>query len=166
MRRKTRMMILFISICLSFTVVAGGFCQEYESLKGLTSVKAVFDFRIADPKSAAFHLKAIRDTCRDKSIMAVTKKPDSVVVFTGASVKLLSKKKEGFSPEDQKVLDEIGATLSEMSKDGIKLEICLFASKVFGVDPASVLPGLRPVPNGWISLIGYEAKGYSLVPIY
>jgi intracellular sulfur oxidation DsrE/DsrF family protein len=168
MKRETRimMMSLFISVCLSFAVVAGGFCQDYESLKGLKSVKAVFDFRMADPKSAAFHLKAIRDTCRDKSIMAITKKPGSVVIFSGPSVRLLSKKKEGFSPEDQKILDEIAATLSEMSKDGIKLEICLFASKVFGVDPSSVLPGIRPVPNGWVSLIGYEAKGYSLVPVY
>ncbi len=74
--------------------------------------------------------------------------------------------KEGFSPEEQNNLDEIATTISEMSKDGTKLEICLFAAKVFGVDPASVLAGIKHVPNGWVSLIGYEAKGYSLVPVY
>jgi intracellular sulfur oxidation DsrE/DsrF family protein len=52
-----------------------------------------------------------------------------------------------------------------MAKDGIKLEICLFAVKVFGMESSTILPEIKQVGNGWISLIGYEAKGYSLVPI-
>jgi hypothetical protein len=96
--------------------------------------------------------------------MAVTKKPAFVVIFMGPSVRLISKKKEGFSPEEQKALDEIAATISEMSKDGIKLEICLFAAKVFNVDPSSICSITSS--QCWVSLIGYEAKGYSLVPAY
>jgi intracellular sulfur oxidation DsrE/DsrF family protein len=163
---RTIMIILFLSTCLTFLVVTQGFGEEYEALKGLKSIKAVFDVRIGNPKSAALNLKLIHDTCKDKNIIAVTKKPAFVVIFIGPSVKLISKKKEGFSPEEQKNLDEIATAISEMSKDGIKLEICLFAAKVFGVDPASVLPGIKHVPNGWVSLIGYEAQGYSLVPAY
>jgi intracellular sulfur oxidation DsrE/DsrF family protein len=163
---RTIMIGLFFSICFSFALVASGFCQEYDSLKGLKSVKAVFDVRIGNPKSAALNLKLIQDTCKDKNIIAVTKKPAFVVIFMGPSVKLISKKREGVSSEEQKQLDEIARTVSEMSKDGIKMEICLFAAKVFGVDPASVLPGIKHVPNGWVSLIGYEAHGYSLVPAY
>jgi intracellular sulfur oxidation DsrE/DsrF family protein len=87
-------------------------------------------------------------------------------VFIGPSVKLISKNREGFSPEDQKSLDEIANTISAMSKDGINLEICLVAAKVFNVDPASVLPEIKRVGNGWISMIGYQAQGYSLVPVY
>ena len=167
MKRESRtIMSLFFSICFLFAFVVSGFCEEYESLKGLKSVKAVFDFEIGKPESAALHLKVIHDTCKDKNIMAVSKKPATVVIFLGPSVKLMSKKREGFSPEDQKQLDEIARTISGMSKDGIKLEICLVAAKLFGVDPASVLPGIKPVPNGWVSLIGYETKGYSLVPAY
>jgi len=168
MKRESRtiMVSLFFSICLSYVVVANGFCEEYEALKGLKSIKAVFDVRINNPKSAALNLKLVHDTYKDNKIMAVAKKPAFVVIFIGPSVRLISKKKEGFSPEEQKALDEIAATISEMSKDGIKLEICLFATKVFNVDPASVLPGIKHVPNGWVSLIGYEAKGYSLVPAY
>jgi intracellular sulfur oxidation DsrE/DsrF family protein len=168
MKRESRMIMigLFLSACLIFVAATQGFGEEYEALKGLKSIKAVFDVRVANPKSAALNLKLIRDTYKDKNIMAVTKKPAFVVIFIGPSVRLISKKKEGFSPEDQKTLDEIATTISEMSKDGIRLEICLFAAKVFGVDSASVLPGIKKVPNGWVSLIGYEAKGYSLVPAY
>jgi intracellular sulfur oxidation DsrE/DsrF family protein len=94
------------------------------------------------------------------------KKPAFVVVFMGPSVKLVSKNREGFSPDDHKTLDEIANTLSAMSKDGIKLEICLVAVKVFNVDPASVLPEIKRVGNGWISMAVYQAQGYSLVPVY
>lgn len=168
MKRESRTVAfsLFFLICLSFVVVANGFCEEYAALKGLKSVKAVFDVRIANPKSAALHLKLIHNTFKDKSIMSITKKPAFVVAFIGPSVKLVSKNRDGFSAEDQKALDEIAGTVSEMVKSGIRLEICLVAAKVFGVDPASILPGIKHVPNGWISLIGYEAKGYSLVPAY
>jgi intracellular sulfur oxidation DsrE/DsrF family protein len=53
-----------------------------------------------------------------------------------------------------------------MSKEGIRFEICMVAVKVFGVEASSILPEIKQVHNGWISLIGYQAKGYSLVPVY
>jgi len=168
MKKESRKLILslILSTCLAFVATTHGLAADYESLKGLKSVKAVFDFRISNPQSAALHLKALYDTCKDKSIMAATKKPAFAVIFSGPSVKLMTKNKEGFSPEEQKSLDEIANTISIMAKDGIRIEICLVAANLFRVDPGSFLPGLKPVPNGWVSLIGYEAKGYSLVPAY
>jgi len=166
MRARTICTVLFLSILVSFVSLAGAYGGDYEALKGLKEIKAVFDIRIAEPKSALVHLKLVHQTFLDKDLRAVSKNPSFVVVFIGPSVKLISNNKEGFSPEDQKVLDEIAGTLSDMSKDGIELEVCLFAAKLLGVDPASILPGIKQVGNGWISEIGYQAKGYSLVPAY
>ena len=53
-----------------------------------------------------------------------------------------------------------------MSEDGIKLEICQLAAYAFGVDINAIVPGLLLVTNGWISLIQYQAQGYSLIPVY
>jgi len=168
MKRESRARILsvLVSICLSFVVAANASGEDYEALKGVKSVKAVFDVRISNPKSAALHLEIIHETFKDKDLTAVAGKPTFVVVFVGPSVRLISKQREGFSPEERTILDEIARTISEMSKDGITLEICLVAAKVFGVDPGSVLAEVQHVGNGWISSIGYQAKGYSLVPAY
>jgi len=168
MKRESRARILsvLVSICLSFVVVANASGEDYESLKGLKSVMAVFDVRINNPKSAALHLQLIHETFKDKDLTAVAGKPTFVVVFVGPSVRLISKQREGFSPEEHTLLNEIVRTISDMSKDGIKFEMCLVAARVFGVDPASVLPEVQHVGNGWISSIGYQAKGYSLVPAY
>jgi intracellular sulfur oxidation DsrE/DsrF family protein len=141
------------------------FSEEYSSLKGKKSVKAVFDFERGNPQGAVRALKAIHQTFMDKNIQAITKNPDFVVVFVGPSVKLTSKNKGGFTAEDQKILDEFASTISEMSQIGIKFEICLFAVKAFGVEPSSILPEIKQVGIGLISLIGLQAGGYSLVPI-
>lgn len=167
MERKTRILVSIV-VASVFMLAAFGsaFAATYESLAGMKSIKAIFDVRAANAKSAAMQLKLIHDTYKDKSIRAVSKKPSFIVAFMGPSVKLLSKDKQGVSVEDQKSMDEIAQTVQAMAKDGIKLEVCDFAANVFGVDPASMLPEIKHVPNGWISLIGYQARGYSLVPVY
>ena len=158
-------MSVFLTVCL-ITVTAGDICsEEYSALKGLKSVKAVFDFELGNPHSALIHLQVIHQTFKDKNIWMGKKKPDIAVVFIGPSVKLVSKNRGDFSADDQKILNEFASTISAMAKDGIKFEICLIAVKVFGVEPSSILPEIKQVGNGWISLIGYETRGYALVPV-
>jgi intracellular sulfur oxidation DsrE/DsrF family protein len=53
-----------------------------------------------------------------------------------------------------------------MSNDDIHFEVCLFTAKVFGVEPASILPESKRVDNGWISKIGKQSRGYLLVRVY
>jgi intracellular sulfur oxidation DsrE/DsrF family protein len=164
MKRKIITLLnLFIAISL-LCAVSTVSAEEYKAMKGIKSAKAVFDQRGSNPKSVALHLKVIHQTYKELAVMK--KNPVFVVVFIGPSVKLISKNREGFPPEDQKSLDEIANTISSMSKDGINLEICLVAAKLLNVDPVSVLPEIKRVENGWISMIGYQAQGYSLVPVY
>lgn len=164
-RARTKTKILFaVFLLFAATLWSVASAAEYEALKGVKSAKAVFDFRIGQPQSGALHLKLIHQTYKD--LRTANKTPEVVVVFLGPAVKLISKNREGFAPEDQKLLDEIASTVSAMSKDGMKFEICMVAVKVFNVDPTSVLPEIKKVENGWIQIIGYQAQGYSLVPAY
>jgi intracellular sulfur oxidation DsrE/DsrF family protein len=162
---RIALMSVLLTVCLLMVSIGNGSSEEYSTLKGLKSVKAVFDFELANPKSALIHLQVIQQTFKDKNMWVSGKKPEIVIVFIGPSVKLVTKDRSGFKEEDQQTLDEIGKTITELAKDGVKLEICLIAVKVFGVEPSSLLPEIKQVGNGWISLIGYEAKGYSLVPV-
>jgi intracellular sulfur oxidation DsrE/DsrF family protein len=112
-------------------------------MKGLKSIKAVFDLRMSSAKSAALHLDLIHKTFKGKAVASVTKKPEFVVVFLGPAVKFISTSREGIAPEDHKTLDAIAGTISKMAKDGIKLEICLVAARIFKVDPATILPEIK-----------------------
>lgn len=166
MKRSAHITIMSILlICLLVVTAGNAFSEEYVALKGLKSVKAVFGFEKGNPQNALIHLRVIHQSFKDKSIWMGNKKPEIVVVFYGPSVKLVSQNREGFAAADQKILDEYASTLSAMAKDGIKFEVCLIALKFAGVEPASILPEIKPVGNGWISVIGYQARGYSFVPV-
>jgi intracellular sulfur oxidation DsrE/DsrF family protein len=161
---KSKAIYLLVSLAFILTFTLQASAGDYKSLEGVKSVKAIFDFRIDNPGSALVHIKLIHDTFKDKAIMA--EKPKFAVVFMGPSVKLLSKNRDGFSPEDQKTLEEMDKVIAAMSKDGIQLEICMFAANLFGIAPDSILPELHHVGNGWIDSIGYQAKGYALIPVF
>ena len=138
--------------------------EEYNAMKGVNSVNAIFDMRIGNPQSAVLHLNLIYNTFEE--LVAMKKNPVFVVVFIGGAVKLISNDHSGFNTEEQKSLKQIAGIVSRMSKAGIRVEVCLVAAKVLGVEPASILSEIERVGNGWISEIGYQSRGYSLVPVY
>lgn len=154
-----------LALCMLVSTAGTVYGEEYAALKGLKSVKAVFSFEIGSPQSALAHLQVIQQTFQDKNFRMGSKKPELVVVFYGPSVKLASRNREGFAAADQKTLDEYARTVSAMAGDGVKFEICRIAMKFAGVEPASLQPEIKPVGNGWISVIGYQARGYSLIPV-
>lgn len=167
--RSITITVLLVAGSISLTVPiawaqVGNPVEEYAALKGVKSTKIVFDVRTGVPKVAALQLKLIRQTHKD--LVAGRKTPLSTVVFIGQSVKLVSSNREGFTPEELPLLDEIASAVSALSKDGIGLELCLVAARVHKVEPASIFPEITKVENGYISIIGYQAKGYSLVPVY
>jgi intracellular sulfur oxidation DsrE/DsrF family protein len=166
MKRNPRPMIIVI-ILLIWCLLSSGiaYSEGSEALKDLKLVKAVIDFKTGNPKKALIYLSLIGDTFKDRNIQAVTTQPDFVVNFGGDSVKLLAKGTKGFSPEEQKTINEIRDKVSALAKEGIKFEYCTYAGNLFGVEPADV-EGVRVVDNGWVSVIGYQARGYSLVPAY
>jgi intracellular sulfur oxidation DsrE/DsrF family protein len=159
--------IVVMSIAAFFLVLSSlsfASAQEYDAMTGVNSVDAIFDMRDGNPQTAGIHLNLIHNTY--KELIAMKKNPVFVVVFMGSAVKLISSDRSAFSAEEQKSLKEIASIISRMSKAGIRVEVCLFAVKLLGVEPASILPEIERVGNGWISEIGYQARGYSLVPVY
>jgi intracellular sulfur oxidation DsrE/DsrF family protein len=161
-----------MAIVFMAAVALGGYlstpasAQDYPALKGVEEIKAIFDFRDGTAGSALIHLKLVDMILNDASIKAVSKKPDLVVVFMGKSVTLLSKNRSGFSDAENQALEKFDKLISKLNEQGVKLEVCGIALDYFNVDPESVPAALKHVPNGWISSIGYQARGYNLVPAF
>jgi len=168
MNRKTRVFIhgavITIFICMFGTIIVQA--AEYAALKGLNDVKVVFDVRSKKVKSAAIQLDLIHQTYNDPALRKITAQPQFIVVFGGAAVQFVSSNTEGFSADEKELIGPIARKIGEMKKEGIQFEICMFAADLYNVDPATVLPEIQQVGNGWISLIGYQATGYSLVAAY
>ncbi len=168
MRRRSPAIAASLLAAIFMFSVAGFTAQaeEYGILKGAKSVDAVFDFRAGNPETVAILLDMMLQTVKDLKTLEGVEEPSFSVVFIGPSVKLITTRGAEFFPEQKEALSKIANTVTEMSKAGVDLEICLAAAGLFGVDPATVLPEIKRVPNGLVSLIGYQEKGYSLVPVY
>ena len=139
--------------------------NDQVALGDLKVGKGVFLVDIGDAKKLNFYLDVIQGTYKGMKEQGV--EPDFILVFIGPSVKYLSTSP---SPETEQeaggVLMEIESNVEALAVLGVKQEICAVATRVFGIDNKTLLPGLTPVGNGFISLIGYQSQGYHLVPVY
>jgi len=157
----TIVVVLFALALSAVPAAAGG----YPALEGLNGISAVFDVSLGTPAKANVVFGAVKMVYTDESTLALPEPPKIAIVFSGPAVNLITTHREGLSDDDLKALDTFAATLRQMKKDGVTLEVCDYALKVMGVDPASIMPEVDHVGNGFISIVGYQAKGYSLVTI-
>ena len=138
---------------------------EYAALEGVKRLKTVFDVSQGSPQTANIVFWAVNNVNDDKSVRALSEPPQVAVVFHGPAVKMISTDRSGFKESDSEALDKFTNMIQQMKKDGVKFEVCDYALKVLGVDPKTVLPEVDHVGNGFISIAGYQAQGYSLITI-
>ena len=134
--------------------------NTYRSMEGVSSVKTVFDFRVGDPEVAKAHLNLIHGMLDNPSMIREREQPEIVIVLLGPSVNLVSADK---MKQESGSKAAIAKKISAMDSDGVRFEVCMTAAHVHEVSAESILPEIVQVGNGWISLIGYQQKGYSVI---
>lgn len=139
--------------------------DEYAALEGVKGVKTVFDVSQGSPQTANIVFWAVNNVNEDKSVRALSESPQVAVVFHGPAVKMISTDRNGFKASDTEALDTFANRVRQMKKDGVTFEVCDYALKVMGIDPDTVLPEVDHVGNGFISIAGYQSKGYSVITI-
>lgn len=165
----TRVRHFFAIVAMTFVIAliaTPAISSDYAALDGVKGVKAVFDVSQGSPQTANLVFWAVNNVNDDASVRSLSEPPKVAVVFHGSAVKMISTDRRGFKASDNKSLDEFANMIRQMKKDGVQFEVCDYALKVMGVDPNSVLPEVDHVGNGFISIAGYQAQGYSVVAIH
>jgi len=161
---KKLALLLFLSLLALGSVHAADKPNDADALRGVKTGKVIFDINMAEPKKMTLYLMVIRETVEDLKRQGV--KPDVILAFRGLSVKLISKDREQMELTDFDHLDRIAGQLAELQQAGVRMEACSVATRLFGVDNGSLLDGIKPVGNTFVSLTGYQAQGYANIPIY
>jgi len=139
--------------------------NDKAALGDLKVGKGVFLVDIGDAKKLNFYLEVIQGTYKGMKEQGV--EPDFILVFIGPSVKYLSTSSSADTEQGAGgVLMEIESNVEALAELGVRQEICAVATRVFGIESNTVFPGLTLVGDGFISLIGYQAQGYHLVPVF
>lgn len=138
---------------------------QYAALEGVKSLDSVFDFTQGSPQKATILLQAIRGVHSDPSVRELSEAPRTVIVFHGAATSLITTASDGFEADYLMALNGFRDLVRQARRDGIKLEVCMYAVKVLEIDPATLMPEIDQVGNGFISVLGYQAQGYAVVTV-
>lgn len=164
MKNLLRAILPILCILLLATTAPAMDYKDTAALAGLTATKGVFLIDSDNPEKTALYLNIIKGTYQSMAAQQV--KPDFVVVFIGPTVRFLSTQPAVELAKNREALTAIAHSVQELGKLGVKQEICAIATEFFKVPNNTVLPGLEIIGNGFTSLIGYQNKGYALVPIF
>lgn len=159
--------ILFAILMLACTMVQAGemAINDQAALDDLKVGKGIFLVDIGDANKLNFYLEVIQGTHKGMKDQGV--EPDFILVFIGPSVKYLSTSSSTDTEQSVGgILMEIESNVEALAALGVRQEICAVATRVFGIENNTVLPDLTLVGDGFISLIGYQAQGYHLVPVF
>jgi intracellular sulfur oxidation DsrE/DsrF family protein len=129
------------------------------AFSGLTSTRAIYDVRTNEEKKLHFIFQVIRDTFDEATQQDV--KQRYIVSMRGPTVKLLVRERQG----DKELQKKTRALIDELNHRGMRLEACGYALNLFGVEPEDLYSGVHAVGNSLNTLIGYQTKGYALVPM-
>jgi intracellular sulfur oxidation DsrE/DsrF family protein len=137
--------------------------DDKDALAGMKEVKVAFDIHEGDGKGLLNRLNVIDETRQSLIRQGVT--PHFVLAFRGPATKLVQTDAEKIKPEDRLAAAQIAAKLQDMGKaPGIdSLEQCSVAIRQQGTKAENVVPAVKVVGNGWISLMAYQSRGYAYI---
>ncbi|WP_019593889.1 DsrE family protein [Thioalkalivibrio sp. ALM2T] len=157
-------LFLLFALSLSALSVQADAPTDARALEGVDQGRVVFDLNNNDPEMLALYLMVIRETHEDLTDQGV--EPDMILAFRGQAVTMISEDRERFELTEFDHLDAIEEHIAALREKGVHMESCSVATRLFGVDAGELLPGIEPVRNTFVSLTGYQAQGYAVIPIY
>ena len=125
--------------------------------------KTYFDVNMGKPEKLVTRLKLI-DVTYDQ-LSAAGAHPEFVIGFRGKASRFVTRGNDYVFEEDIAVKKEVYAWIKRFKERGIPMEQCLIAAGFQNVDPKDILPEIEVVQNGYVSMIGYQVKGYAQVPM-
>ena len=135
------------------------------ALQGLEQVKTVYDVRKKHPDALAGYLEAI--ITNHENLLKEGVEPELAMVFIAKSVQYITTEPEtDIEMAHQGALDRIARAVERLDALGVHMEACAAATRYYGVDNDTLLPAIEPVRSGFISVMGYQNRGYALVPVY
>lgn len=135
------------------------------ALKGISEIYTLYDVRKANPNVMLSYLKGIESNYNN--LLKEKVKPHLRIIFISSAVQFITTKPaDNIEMEYGDTLKGIANQIARLKDIGVKMEACSTATAYFNVDNDTLLPGIVPVRSGFLSVMGWQAQGYSLVPVY
>ena len=134
------------------------------ALDGVKTGKALFDIATGNPNAIVTTLDVIGETIDGLKRHGV--EPIFVVAFRGPAVRFLTSDSNLIPAEHAAAAMELSIRIEQLAARGVHIEACGITTRMMKINNATLIKGVQPVANTFNSLIGYQAKGYALIPIF
>ena len=139
--------------------------SDADALQGLNDGKVIWDVTVGNPSKLLFLLQTIDETYDD--LVRQNVKPDMVFLFHGRATKLISTQELKLNSDEHEAHRKAVALIQKLGeRPGVKMESCSISARILEIDNETILPGIKPVGNTFVSQIGYQKKGYATIPIH
>lgn len=157
--------ILWLIVCFALVALPGR-AEEYsneQALSGVKGAKAYFDVNVGQPGKLLARLQTIYQTYNQLEEAGVT--PDFVIGFRSTASKFVTRGEAYVQKNELADKQKVRSWVEQFQELGVSMEQCRIADSALRIDPKDILPAIKVVANGYISMIGYQVKGYALVPM-
>lgn len=172
MKRVLSMLLAVAAVFTAAPTFAAGL-DDADALQGVKTGKAVFDVSLGEPAKLALHLAVIKET--HEGLVKQGVKPDFIILLRGPAVLPFAQKPAASAQPDETArftaelngmtAKEIARLTAALKDLGVRFEVCGLATRLLKVDNATIVPQAKVVANTFVSLIGYQSKGYAIIPI-
>lgn len=153
--------VLIIMGLFTVPTIAETTFHNNSSLKGLKKIQVYFDVNLKDDKLLVVRMELLNRTVKqmEDAGLEVT----CVIGFRGGASRFITRNEHYVLAEEVRNKRKIQDWVKRLSSRGIVVEQCAIAAELLDIPAKDFLPEVKIVGNGYISLIGYQTQGYSVV---
>lgn len=155
--------LLALCLLLPLGLASAATPHDKRALDEVTVGKGLFDVNHGNPKVILVILGVIEETLDGLKEHGV--KPDLVVAFRGPSARFLTTDMAKIDADQLDASEKIAQRIKELADRGVHFEACAISTRMMGIDNDTIIPSVTVVANTFNSLIGYQARGYAIIPI-
>lgn len=171
MNRGVMMQVIYKTFLLGvflFILISGALAEkpsDTDALENIEVGKVVWDVLASRPDRLLFYLKLIDETYHD--LVRQDVEPDMVFIFHGRALQLIKSEEVDFLPKDKQAHQEALALINDLSaRSGVRMEACSISARMQDIENDGIISDVKMVGNTYVSLIGYQSKGYSVIPVH
>jgi len=171
MDRGVMMQVIYKTFLLSvlgFILISIAFAEkpsDTDALENIEVGKVVWDVLASRPDRLLFYLKIIDETYDD--LVRQDVEPDMIFIFHGRALQLIKSENVDFLPKDKQTHQEVLTLISNLNaRPGVRMEACSISARMQDIENDGIISDVKMVGNTYVSLIAYQAKGYSVISVH
>jgi intracellular sulfur oxidation DsrE/DsrF family protein len=161
------MVFRFALVCI--LVVSGALsagATQYDNARALTGIDRVgiyFDVNLGDADRLALRMRLIEQTIDQVRKAGI--ETDVVIGIRGGATSFMTRDDHYVLDDEVAAKQAIQEHLKAFAADGVVIEQCAIAADLEDIPPGDFIDEVTFVANGYVSLVGYQARGYAVVPM-